>query len=373
MQHRGARDRLVSQMMEHIRRRRWQAGEPIPTERDLATLYRVARVTVRSVLAEFEAKGLIHRRGRVRVAGTAVGQSGTADRPVLVLAVNADDARSHHLVSSGCSVSMNAGAILALQSGGLPYHLVTSQQVKGGHADLRLLNPRGAILATGSEGNPDVVHLVNDIRALGIPVVGLGPADGLTLDDIIDSHHELGGNLLAATAASAGCECAVLRPNIPVGNATSWWTSRLQGIAMAVQAAQANLSVHDVPYSNFGDHSAFAVDRAVREMLGWLVPYLRAERRPHVIMAANDMMGLAVAEAVRLWGLDPERDIAILGYDHHLDERVANLSQWRPAATIDKQNGVVGARAVTCLIERIHGFAGPPRHILVPPLLLRRT
>jgi DNA-binding FadR family transcriptional regulator len=50
---------LKQTLLANLREARWQVGEKLPTERQLCALYKVGRSTVRRVLAELKALGLV--------------------------------------------------------------------------------------------------------------------------------------------------------------------------------------------------------------------------------------------------------------------------------------------------------------------------
>jgi DNA-binding FadR family transcriptional regulator len=64
---------LKQALLANLREARWQPGERLPTERDMCSLYQVGRSTVRRVLGEIKAMGLITQTvGR----GTFVAEQG---------------------------------------------------------------------------------------------------------------------------------------------------------------------------------------------------------------------------------------------------------------------------------------------------------
>ena len=67
---------LKQALLANLRDARWQAGEKLPTEREMCTLYKVGRSTVRRVLGEMKAMGLVTQTVG---SGTFVA-AGAADR-----------------------------------------------------------------------------------------------------------------------------------------------------------------------------------------------------------------------------------------------------------------------------------------------------
>jgi DNA-binding FadR family transcriptional regulator len=55
---------VADQIRQKILNRSWQAGEPLPAERELAELFGVSRATIREALRHLQAQGLLMARGR---------------------------------------------------------------------------------------------------------------------------------------------------------------------------------------------------------------------------------------------------------------------------------------------------------------------
>ena len=90
-----------------------------------------------------------------------------------------------------------------------------------------------------------------------------------------------------------------------------------------------------------------------RQYLGFLYDTLKSRERPDAIVVSSDCDIFAVAAACRLFGINPEKDIAIVGFDNYWQtcwERL--LEDTVPAFTVDKQNNLWGEAFVQMLIDR---------------------
>jgi LacI family transcriptional regulator len=95
---------------------------------------------------------------------------------------------------------------------------------------------------------------------------------------------------------------------------------------------------------------------------------LALDERPTAIVAASDLMALAALQAIRDVGLEPGRDVAVVGFD---DIEAAELAH-PPLTTIrqDREKlGTLAAERATELIE--HGDPRPPDTILPVELVVR--
>ena len=95
---------------------------------------------------------------------------------------------------------------------------------------------------------------------------------------------------------------------------------------------------------------------------------LALDERPTAIVAASDLMALAALQAIRDAGLEPGRDVAVVGFD---DIEAAELAH-PPLTTIrqDREKlGTLAAERATELIE--HGDLRPPDTILPVELVVR--
>jgi len=95
----------------------------------------------------------------------------------------------------------------------------------------------------------------------------------------------------------------------------------------------------------------------------------RATRgRRAAVLAGNAVVTLRVAAAMTRLGWQFGQDLGFIGFDD---------TEWAPLigpglTTIAQPTDAIGHAAATCLIERLQGFEGPPRQLLLPGQLLAR-
>jgi LacI family transcriptional regulator len=133
---------------------------------------------------------------------------------------------------------------------------------------------------------------------------------------------------------------------------------RLNGFRQAVKDAKFQLApeyVQEASFDKLGGASK-------TELLLRLIP------RPTAIFAGNDMIALGVLAAIRDAGLRCPQDISVIGFD---DLEFAELTN--PALSSVSQSGYqLGSTAARILLERINGYTGPPKHIVLETSLKLR-
>jgi LacI family transcriptional regulator len=90
---------------------------------------------------------------------------------------------------------------------------------------------------------------------------------------------------------------------------------------------------------------------------------------PTAVAVASDLMALAALQAVWDCGLEPGRDVAVLGFD---DLEAASLSH-PPLTTIRQDRRALGALAAARVLELLEGSAPPPPLTLLPVELVVRA
>lgn len=86
------------------------------------------------------------------------------------------------------------------------------------------------------------------------------------------------------------------------------------------------------------------------------------------VFAANDVMALGAAAALREHGRRIPEDVSLVGYD---DSPLAN-SRYLSFTTVDDRSREVGAAAARAVLTRIDDASAEPQHVLIPPTLIER-
>jgi DNA-binding LacI/PurR family transcriptional regulator len=348
------RQRALAALRDLIQHGAVSAGQALPAERQLAQQLGVARVTVRSALAELAREGLLDAsfRRKRRVAGLASG--GLMAQTVAMLSPWHRDDRFRQ--RRGTDLFIQAELIRLVEAGG--HHVLTLNPQKlldGGLAHLLAQRPRGILVAGHDMGErAEGRRLIEACVGAGIPLVAYSYAPDLPCDTVA-SDQEAGCRELVRWLAARGRR-RLLRLWRFAGS-WGWLVARNAGYERGVREAglPALPAVHtkDLPHDS-GTEPAFR-DLA-RSIAGYLIEHLCCPAPVDAILVASDPHAYQVAAALRLFGLRPNQDVDVVGYDR-VSQPVGGHA-WEPEgplATLDRCDARIAAEMVALLDDRIAG------------------
>jgi len=135
---------------------------------------------------------------------------------------------------------------------------------------------------------------------------------------------------------------------------------RYQGYVAALQTAGIS---PDPAWIARTEHTEASGRQAMRVLLS-----LPPDRRPTAVVALSDLMAIGAINAIYEAGLQPGRDVAIVGFD---DIPTAQYLQ-PPLTTLRQPIAEVGRRMVNMLLRLIRGEELTERQALLPPTLIVR-
>jgi DNA-binding LacI/PurR family transcriptional regulator len=207
-----------------------------------------------------------------------------------------------------------------------------------------------------------------------VPLVVAGNDPMWSECDRVISDHEAGTSMLTRWLLEQGKK-RILRLWTVDGAGHYWLHARNRGFEKEMSAkgieAMGPVLVGDVEHKDESDRARF--DKNVRLVAGNLIEYLAGDRpRIDAIMATSDSDASLAAAACRLFGLRPNEDICIVGYDNFWPAAPERpFENYTPMATVDKQNHAVGLKMIDILQRRIAGeLPAEPQCILVAPELV---
>jgi LacI family transcriptional regulator, galactose operon repressor len=321
-----------------------------PTIKDVAERAGVSIATVSRALND---KGDVSTdtRDRVRRVASEVGYSADPAARSLVthktrlVAVVVGDNAGHRDLSL-----VFFGKVLAAISGRLAQSSYDPVLLPRG--DIGTDHRFDAAVLIGVDGDDP---LVAELLSHGVPLVGVDVhcpggsayvgsdhADGVRL--ALGHLHALGHRRIAHIAGALN---------------TAAGAERLAAFRRELEALGLDESDELVRQGDFSSASGYRETCAL----------LALDKRPTAILAASDLMALAALQAIRDAGLEPGRDVAVVGFD---DLEAAALAH-PPLTTLRQDRRELGTLAATRALELIEHPGVTPRDTVVPVELVVRS
>jgi LacI family transcriptional regulator len=323
-----------------------------PTIRDVAEQAGVSIATVSRVLND-RADVSLETRERVREVARAVGYSADPAARALamqrthVVAVVVGDNAGHRDLSL-----VFFGRVLAAISRRLAHseYEALLQAVDDAGVHHRF----DAAILIGVDADD---ALVTELSSRGIPLVGVDVRLEAERAAFVGSDHADGVRLALAHLYALGH-----RRIAHLGGAANTVAGAERIAAFRREAERLGLPLPD-DYVRAGDFSSASGYRETCALLA-------LPERPTAIVAASDLMALAGLQAIRDVGLEPGRDVAIVGFD---DLEAAALA-YPPLTTIRQDRQELGTIAAERAIELIEEpDSAPPATVLPVELVVRAS
>jgi DNA-binding LacI/PurR family transcriptional regulator/DNA-binding transcriptional regulator YhcF (GntR family) len=364
---------------------RFRDGDPLPSEREVAKHLEVARTTVRSAFGELERQGLVEQSGdrRRRIVRTTAAPSTLLSRTVAIPTEVAVGNRVGTEFPHGWDLYTYAEAVKVFQSRGLNIlTLMPASLAQEQLAQLVAGRPLGLIL-THEVRDPSVrQRIIEACNAQRVPLVADGDGPELAEQDRVTSDHETGCYELTRWLLASGRR-RILRFR-PLANPPLYWqTQRDAGYERAMHEAGIQPlplahfpelpSIHGHDDRGLTDDAQTRFATTIRIIAGHLIEhYANPATAPDAIVAVTDADARLIGAALRLLGRTPQRDVLVTGYDNTwADDPEKIFEPTPPAATVDKNNHLVGEALANLLIDRVGGTLQPePQRRLVTPRLI---
>ncbi len=340
----------------------------------------VSRTTVRAALRQLAGEGLLKSAGtrglivaetlrsetQALLAGTVIVLSEPGDIPK---PVQGHAAGLESVIQMGVIDRLNGSATHALC---LNCQEISTAQIQ------RLIEerPKGMIALRHAIQTRAGQAILNQFRRDGIRVVAYGDVPEVRDDDTLVSDHEAGSYELTRWLIETGKTRILRYWQMPQTDARTpeWLARRDAGHERAMRQAGLEpipaLLAPSLPKQP-RDAGEFAMwsQLAAGQLLGHLGP---GASRPEAIMCISDSVVPPAAAACRMLGVEPNRDVALVGYDHSwADLRFGEWEPTAPLATVDKDNYAIGRMLAELLLDRVTGKLPPePQHRLAAPRLV---
>jgi LacI family transcriptional regulator len=313
-----------------------------------------AGVSVATVSRALNEKGDVSdaTRERVRKAARSLGYA--ADPTARALAT-----QQTRLVA--VVVGDNAGHVdLSLIFFGKVLAAIARRLAQAGYEPV-LLQPRvgnlqhrfdAAVLIGVDDDDP----VIAELERRAVPLVGVDVDCRGARASFVGSDHAAGVRLALAHLYARGH-----RRIAHVAGAANTLAGFERREAFVVESERLGLALAG-DYVRDGDFSSASGYREACALLALADP-------PTAIVAASDLMALAALQAVRDAGLQPGRDVAVVGFD---DLEAAALAH-PPLTTIRQDRRELGALAAARALELAEEPESPPRRTLLPVELVVRA
>lgn len=323
-----------------------------PTIRDVAEQAGVSIATVSRVLND-RADVSVETRQRVREVARSVGYTadpaarGLVTQRTQLVAVVVGDNAGHRDLSLLFFGKVMAAISRRLARGG--YDSLLMQPL-----ELGMHHRFDAAILIGIDGSDP---LITDLWVRSVPYVGVDVRVGGRRNAFVGSDHAAGMRLAITHLHALGH-----RRIAHVAGARNTVAGADRIAAFQRESRLLGLEQRD-DYLREADFSSAGGYRETRTLLA-------LDERPTAIIAASDLMALAALQAIRDAGLEPGRDVAVVGFD---DLEAAALAH-PPLTTIRQDRDKLGTLAAERAIELIeHPVVRPPDTILPVELVVRAS
>ncbi len=356
-----AKARVARILRRRIHAGQLRHGQSLPSERELSRELSVGRTVVRQALALLGNEGLVARQG---VRNRTVSYDAPDEQPtwirrsiVMLTPPFSGDTGSGSAVSARWLRYMTLGSIEHLRCRNM--HTITLSSDAMDVAEARRMascRPMGLLVPELSGGDFNIAPLAEAFKDAGVPVVCYGGDPSLATFDRVTSDHMQGSYSVTKYLLGRGCRRIVQFWPKPWNR--YWFTARQVGYARAMaEAGLAPLPPMEFPYVMAPTEDREVFEYSVKHVAGFMMDAMTPAHRPDALLMGTDRDVCYATSALRRFGLEPNRDVLIAGYDHywqHCEER--QFESTPPIATLDKQNEQMGRAMVDLLLDRVSGM-----------------
>lgn len=345
----GLSMQVKERLLEAVASGRFEAGERLPSERELAAHFAVSRVTLRQAISELVFEGVLETfPGK----GTYVRQRRAAPRPrtgniAFIRCLRKSEPSS--ITSDVFYPAILAGAEAVAVHAGFHCIVQTFNEARDERQRLKHLAEKVDGIICGELRQ---VEFLKQLQATDRPVVLVSPSVITTEVDVVEADNEGGARLGVEYLAELGHRrIAFIGGNpssLPSKQRIAGYLQGLEGVGIAPEKAR---------QLSYGWRLEDGY-RAMKELL--------SERRPPTaVFAASDLLALGAYQAAQEAGVRVGSELSILGFD---DIQLASQSR-PPLSTVRVLRREIGEHAARLLFDWIEGRRGHPVKLVVPTRL----
>ena len=323
------------------------AGAALASEPTLCRLYGVSRITVRQALSDLEAEGMIRREpGRGTFVRASVSKRGLA---IGLLFGGMSERTFGHRNDTTFGDLVRGAAEVASRRGALVHPIPLSD---GDDLTIALANPsvcqlNGLLVRIAHEVAEDMLEALD---GTGLPYVVVKRRVPEGRANCVYSDDEAGAQALTAHLLSLGHR----RIGLLLGPSdVGVWGERRRGFELA--HGRLGLKMDEALIYRGG----YPMDEAGHEGARAL---LATPNPPTAFFAGNDYIAVGVYRALRDLGLEPGRDVAVVGYGG----TPFSTTMYPALTTISVSGRSFGKASAELLLDAITGVFQEVKQITVP-------
>ncbi len=202
-------------------------------------------------------------------------------------------------------------------------------------------------------------RLINLVRRLGLPTVDLMGAVKMKHVAVVETDHQRLVGMAVEHLLSIGLR------HIGFCGVPGLWFSDARERQFIRHPFPLNVTRHIYADKTKSRETPPTESQRWMRDLKLIGQWISALPKPVGIVACNDTRARHAVEMCMACGLDVPRDVCVIGIDN--DDVVCELSS-PTLSSIDPNAEAIGFKAAQVLDDMMHGQAGPPEPILVPPL-----
>ena len=342
---------------------RWQYGERIPSEPQLAKHLDISRSTVRIALQKAEVEGLI-KRAAGRGTFVSYDSDERTNNRFIGYVTRSFHNEIHRILLSSVETELRSEG----------YNIVFSNAVNNDE-EVRVLeqllqdNVQGVILWANANVTAGQQAILQEYHARNIPIVFIDrfvegvSADYIASDNLSGTYH-----LVKHLIELGHRQLVFLTHNIsnlfPVEERYRGFIKALQEQGLEAGGRWEITSPHE---TEFFETDIFQLldDQNAEFNVQISQLFQDANPKPSAIVCVNDAVAILAMRAMQSLGLKVPDDISIVGFD---DISLAAYLDV-PLTTASQNAHEIGQRAAEMLLERLDGYSKPPREIAVPTRL----
>lgn len=355
---------LLNQLRQLIVSGRWQPGDRIPSEPQLARHLEISRTTVRIALQNAELEGLI-KRAAGRGTFVSYQREFNGNTRLIGYVTRSFHTDIHRVLLSSAETELRSAGYRVVFSNATDHDEEVAVLE-------RLLDDQiaGLLLWPNANATAAQQDILQHYQALGIPIVFIDRyVNGIAADFVASDNFGGTTALLEHLVALGHRHIVYLRSNIKNLFPVEERQRAYEAVARAHHLTRYEVwRINSPQQTEFIETDIYQLfDEESAALAGQMVALLeRTAPRPTAIACVNDALAIITVRAIQQMGLSVPDDVSVVGFDD------ISLAAYMgvPLTTVAQDAHAIGQVAAQMLLDRLSGSAtGDPRQRVVPTRL----